>query len=162
MGKIKVDIYDNLDDYGNISSVCLSTKIGKFWGSAIFNSNEDKFKLSRSIGVDIAEARARIAYINKQLENKRQELKGITRLLNSMPKDNPGYSYAKGTERAILKEIEELKDKKQYCKNYIDRKIEGRKIFIRSRSLTKEEKAETVKKIKEGFKALSDYNKTKQ
>ena len=52
--------------------------------------------------------------------------------------------------------------KKQYCKNYIDRKIEGRKIFIRSRSLTKEEKAETVKKIKEGFKALSDYNKTKQ
>ena len=103
-----------------------------------------------------------IAYINKQLENKRQELKGITRLLNSMPKDNPGYHYAKGTERAILKEIEELKDKKQYCKNYIDRKIEGRKIFIRSRSLTKEEKAETVKKIKEGFKALSDYNKTKQ
>jgi hypothetical protein len=153
--KHKIDFDYNEDGF---TLATLRTSVGTFYGTSCKHP-DDKFSPSYMTGCTIAEARAWINFCNKQIANKKLELKGLKRLLAAMPEGKPGREYAENLYAAIEKEIEDYKQDKIYFKNSIDVAIDSRRIYINSRSMTKEEKENMRKLIKQSFSSLSNQDK---
>ena len=137
----------------------LKTSIGTFYGTSCKHP-DDKFSPSYMTGCTIAEARAWINLCNKQIANKKLELKGLQRLLAAMPEGKPGREYAENLYAAIKKEIKGYKQDKIYFKNAINVAIDSRRIYIQSRSTTREEKENMRNVIKQSFAALGSQDKS--
>lgn len=156
--KHKIDFDYNEDGF---TLATLKTSIGTFYGTSCKHP-DDKFSPSYMTGCTIAEARAWINLCNKQIANKKLELKGLKRLLAAMPENKPGREYAENLYAAIEKEIEGYKQDKIYFKNTIDVAIDSRRIYLKSRSMTKEEKENMRNVIKQSFAVLGSQDKTNQ
>lgn len=143
------------DEESGLTIARLETSIGNFCGMSCKHP-DDPLHPSFIVGTNIAEARANINMINKQLELKRYELKGLKRLKGSMPSDIKGYHYVENLYDAILDEVLKLKREKAEWKHFIDATINGRSIFIRSRTTNKEERGKFLKELGQ---RISDLNK---
>ena len=139
----------------------LRTSKGLFFGTSCQHP-DDPFPPSEITGASIAEARCYINLYNKLIAEKKIELKGIKRLLAAMPEGYTNRCYAENLYKAIEKEIEDLNYKKLNEKAIINGTIDGRGVYIRSRSATKEEKEKMQKAIIEGFNTLSSTKKDKE
>lgn len=153
--KHKIDFDYNEDGF---TLATLKTSIGTFYGTSCKHP-DDKFSPSYMTGCTIAEARAWINLCNKQIANKKLELKGLKRLLAAMPENKPGREYAKNLYAAIENEIKGYREEKKYYKNVINTAIDSRRIYINSRSMTKEEKENMRNLIKQSFANLSNQDK---
>lgn len=139
----------------------LRTSKGLFFGASCQHP-DDPFPPSEIMGASIAEARCYINLYNKLIADKKIELKAIKRLLAAMPEGCTNRCYVENLYNAIMSEIEDLKFRKQNEKFIINNKIDGRRIYIKSRSATKEEKERMQKAIVEGFNTLSSTKKDKE
>ena len=151
-----VDIDFDLD-FG-VTVVTLKTPLGFFYGSSQINTEEDKFPPSQMIGGRIAEDRAYINFYNSLLENKRYELKGIKRLLNSSSPDTAGYNHILKMYDVISEELNELKRMKLYYQEDIKSAINGRAMYVRSRTEDKKAKKEKLDALGNAIKALGQNN----
>ena len=155
---MKKNINFDYDEESGLTIARLETSIGNFCGMSCKHP-DDPLHPSFIIGTNIAEARANINMINKQLELKRYELKGLKRLKSSMPSDIKGYHYVENLYDAILDEISKLKHEKKEWKRFINNAIEGRKIYIRSQTTNKKEKEEFLKRLGESINNLGKITK---
>lgn len=158
---MKKKISFDYDEEDGLTIATLKTSKGTFYGISCKHP-DDKFHSSYSVGTDIAEARAHISFINSQIYDKKNELKGLNRLLAAMPDNAPGIHYPRNLRQAIIFEIDNLKKEKELWKSKVNQIIEGRKIYIRSRSATKEEKEKMRAAIAESFKTLSQVKTAKE
>jgi hypothetical protein len=158
---MKKKISFDYDKEAGLTIAQLRTPKGTFFGTSQKHP-DDKFNSSEYIGSEIAEARAYINFINDKIYDKKNELKGLKRLLCAMPPETTGRNYAEHLYKAISFEISDLEEDKQFYKNRINQVIEARKIYIRSRSATKEEKNKMQAAIAEGFKTISQVKTAKE
>lgn len=147
-------------DYAEESGLTIATlKTGK--GNFFGTSNkhpDDTFPSSYSVGTTIAEARANINYLNRQIADKKIELKGLKRLLAAMPEEATNRHYAVNLAKAINLELDDLKNYKGFWKAVINDAIEARGIYLRSRSMSKEEKEKMRNTIRDSLAALGQNN----
>ena len=143
----------------NIMVATLKTSIGTFVGKAKMHP-DDPCTPSQITGGRIAEARAYLSFYKEQAKRKKLELKGLKRLLNSIPK-NEGYKYAQSMYNAIENEYYHLIDMITLQKAAIYNTIEARKLYIKSRTEDKQTTEEMLKKLEEGLKQLENINKDK-
>lgn len=136
----------------------LKTSRGTFYGTS-YKHPDDKYSSSYIIGTNIAEARAWINFYNKEITNKKLELKGLKRLLAAMPDDKPGKEYVWRLHNAIETEIEDLKIEKALYKGEVSANIEARNIYLRSRNLSKEDRKRIQEVIRQGFEQISNQDK---
>ena len=158
---MKKRITFDYDEKTGLTIAQLRTSKGTFFGMSQKHP-DDPFPPSPSIGTEIAEARAYINFINDKIYDKKNELKGLKRLLCAMPPEAPGRHYAENLYVAIIYEISELKEERYFWKKKINNIIEGRNIYIRSRSATKEEKEKMRAAVAEGFKTISQVKSAKE
>ena len=143
---------------GYITVVELTTPIGKFYGGSTFNEDKDPLKPSPILGGRIAEDRAYIQFYNKLLENKRLELKSVKRLLNSSNPEKSGYNHIKKMYDIINNELEDLQTIKSFYKKDIQEALDGRRLFIQSRTEDKETKKQKLDQLGSAIKALGQTN----
>ena len=144
-------------DYDEESGVMIAQlRVGgkTYFGTAVKHP-DDPSPTSFSIGERIAGSRAYISMYNDKLEEKRIELKGVKRILNSIPLDNPGTKYVFGLLNALNKEYENLLLEREGYKKSIKTAIEASELYIRSRTINKEERDKILNQIKESFGRLS-------
>lgn len=158
---MKKRITFDYDESTGLTIAQLRTPKGTFFGMSQKHP-DDPFNPSYSIGTEIAEARAYINFINAKIADKRNELKGVKRLLCAMPAGYTNRIYAENLYVTIGGEIFDLEEEKRLWQKKINNVIEGRNIYIRSRSATKEEKEKLRNAIKEGFKAISQVKTAKE
>ena len=139
---------------GNETSVTIKTPLGEFTGVAYFNEEADPLQPSKILGGRIAEDRAYIKFYNELIRDKRNELKGIRRLVYSTKPDKPGFDHICHMESAIFQEYYDLKWKKLEYINDIKQAIASRKIYIQSRTEDKEEKKRKLEELGNAIKTL--------
>lgn len=144
----------NIDTHENHTFVTLQTPIGIFTGVSTFNKDEDPLEPSAIIGGRIAEDRAYIQFYNELLRDKRNELKGIKRLINSSNRSKPGMNHLIRMWSTMYYEYMELLSKRREYKQDIDAAIESRKIYVRSRIENKEEKQKKLEELGNAIKTL--------
>lgn len=130
-----------------ITKTRLYTPIGVFTGEARFNSETDPFPPSIIVGAEIAETRAEIKYIKALIRDKKAQLKGLRRA----GVKNIIYDV-------ILNEIKDLKEELKESYDHIAYWIKSREQYVRSRSVTKEEREDFKNLIKTSFEDLSKLN----
>lgn len=131
----------------------LRTSKGTFFGCANIHP-DDPLPPSYSVGMSIAEARANINLINHLMKEKRCEIKAMNRLLNSMPETAVDRIYVENLRNAMIKELNDLKEDKQAVKEVIFTTIESRKLYIKSRTMDKKARDESLEKLGEAIKQL--------
>ena len=131
----------------------LKTSKGTFFGCANIHP-DDPLPPSYSVGMSIAEARANINLINHQMKEKRCEIKAMDRLLKSIPETALNRFYAENLREAMVKELDNLKADKQAIKEVIFTTIESRKLYIKSRTMDKKARDESLAKLGEAIKQL--------
>ena len=136
----------------------LTTPIGRFYGKSTFNEDKDPLKPSAILGGRIAEDRAYIEFYNQLMINKRIELKGIKRLLDSSNPDKSGYNHIKKMYDVISHELEDLKTMKQFYQRDIKEAVDGRRLFVQSRTEDKETKKQKLDQLGSAIKALGQTN----
>ena len=151
--RTKIADIDFDSDFG-ITVVTLQTPLGLFYGSSQINKDVDTLPPSQMIGGRIAEDRAYINFYNTLLENKRYELKGIKRLLNSSSPDKGGYNHILKMYDIISGELDELKRVKLYYQEDIKSAISGRAMYVRSRTEDKKAKKEKLEALGNAIKVL--------
>ena len=151
---MKTEIITSKDKETTI--VVLKTKLGDFDGVAYFNSDEDPFGPSTSIGVNIAEARAYINYYKAVIREKKAEVKGLDRLLSAMPFDTEGYKYALRLKKAIMDEWLEAIDGIDFFNEQIKVAIESRQLYVKSRSSSAAEKEQYLKNLGAAISSLKE------
>ncbi len=124
-----------------------------YFGTAVKHP-DDPFPPSFSVGEKIAGARAYISMYNDKLEEKRIELKGVGRIFNSMPLDNPGTKYVFGMLNALNREYENLLYEREECRQTVARAIEARELYIRSRTINREERQKKLNELGEAIEQL--------
>ena len=129
----------SIDISAVVTTITITTDIGEFEGKAYFNADADELNPSEIIGCRIAENRAKIKYYKEKIKRKKYELKGIERLIAAMPADKSGYSYAIRLRAAIQNEINEYIEWWNICEKDINAAIEGRAMYLRSRTIDKKE-----------------------
>ena len=134
--------------------VTISTPYGVFKGQALFNKKAEKFPPSNYVGTEIAESRACIAAYNEAIKRKKEQLKGIKRLIYSCDNNALVLRYANRVKNSIIAEIDDLLLDKEVYKKNIKTAIEARGIYTRSRLVSKEERERYLKDISDGLKAL--------
>ena len=154
--KHRISFDYNAED--GLTIATLKTSKGTFYGTS-HQHPDDKLPSSYVTGTDLAKARAWINFYNKQIADKKIELKGLKRLLASIPVNKPGREYAARLHDAILNELKNLYNEKAAWKAYMYNVMESRNLYIKSRSTTKEERENMQKVIKQGFEALSNQDK---
>ena len=157
---MKKKISFDYDEKAGLTMATLKTSKGTFYGMSCKHP-DDKFPSSYSIGTNIAEARAYINLYNKLIADKTIELKGLQRLMNSMPDTNEGFHYVSNLYYAIKNERCKFKDERAYWKAIVKNNIEARGIYLRSRTTNKKEKEAYLKKLGEGIEMLGKLNKDK-
>jgi chorismate mutase len=150
--KTKVDLSFSENNGNTTASLHAKDKV--FLGISTCNS-EDPFPPSYSIGARIAEARAYKHFYQDQINNKKNELKGVKRILYSFPKDHKDIKYIQHMYNAITKEIEELKLNIAECDHEIATAIESRALYVKSRRTNRKDRAEGQKKLQEAFDMLA-------
>ena len=150
--KRKID-FDYNEETG-MTLATLKTSIGTFFGMSCKHPN-DEFPPSYSVGMKIAEARAYISLYNRQLYNKRLELKGIQRLMCAIPRDNAGYKYVDNLYTAMLAEYNSLLKAKQEAKQFLNEAIDARAFYIKSRKTDRKAREEGKQKLKQAFETLN-------
>lgn len=162
---MKKRIEFDYNEHTGLTIAKLYTSRGLFCGMAVKHP-DDKFKPSYSVGMNIAEARAYINMYNALIRDKKLELKGIKRLLAALPEEATNRNYATNLERAIEDEILELKCRKKSYQISIRTAIESRNIYIRSRSINREERKKVLAGLGEAIGALGklqeQVNSTKE
>lgn len=158
---MKKKISFDYDKETGLTIAQLRTPKGTFFGMSQKHP-DDPFPSSETIGCEIAEARAYINFINNQIYDKNNELKGLKRLLCAIPIEVLNRCYAERLYKAITFEINDLKNEKRNWKAKINHLIEARGVYIRSRSATKEEKEKMRAAIAEGFKSISQVKTAKE
>ena len=150
----------------SITSTCtkivIATEIGEFEGRAYFNKEVDKLNPSEIIGCRIAENRAKIKYYKEKIKRKKYEMKGIDRLIAAMPSNKSGYAYAVRLRTAIQKEINECIEEWNICERDINAAIEGRAMYVRSRTIDKKERDKFFKDLGNALKQLDTATKDKK
>ena len=152
--------FDYNEEIG-LTIATLKTSYGTFYGSSCKHP-DDHFHSSYSVGTQLAEARAHINLCNKLIADKRLERKGLKRLLAAMPKDKDGYKYAKNLDNAIQNEIYQLIGEKLSWKAIVQHSIEGRAMYLRSRTTDKKAKAAYLQTIGQAIHDLGEVKKAKQ
>lgn len=137
-----------------ITTVKVSTPYGVFKGQAFFNAEVEKFPPSNYVGTEIAESRACIAAYNEAIKRKKEQLKGIKRLIFSCDNNALVLRYANRIKNSITAEINDLLAEKADYQKAIRTAIEARGIYTRSRLVSKEERERYLKEISDGLKAL--------
>ncbi len=156
---MKTEIVDiDFDSEFGVTVVTLKTPLGFFYGSSQINKDVDTLPPSQMIGGRIAEGRAYINFYNTLLENKRYELKGIKRLLNSSSPDKAGYNHILKMYDVIYNEYIELKRDKLAYQQDIKSAINGRAMYLRSRTEDKKAKKEKLDALGNAIKALGQNN----
>lgn len=150
--KKKIDFDYNADTGHTIAT--LTTEYGTFIGEAQIHP-DDPFRPSYSVGMEIAEARAKIQMYNQRIRDKKMEMKGLERLLCAIPKEKKNRHYAENLYLAMCNELNQLYNSKFDEQYKIKETIRAREVYIRSRSTSKEDKEEFAKKIQMAFDALS-------
>lgn len=150
--KKKIDFNYDADTGHTIAT--LTTEYNTFIGEAQIHP-DDPFRPSYSIGMDIAEARAKIQMYNQRIRDKKIEMKGVERLLCAIPKEKKNRHYAENLYLAMCNELDQLYQSKFAEQSKIKEVIRAREIYIRSRSTSKEDKEEFAKKIQLAFDALN-------
>ena len=154
---MKKKISFDYDKETGLTIATLKTKKGTFFGTSNKHPDDD-LAPSYSVGLNLAEARANISLINKQIAEKRIETKTLERLLHSMPQDIKGRNYVINLLNAIHREIYHLKEQKEEWQNLIFNTIEARKLYIKSRKTNKEEREVRLKKLGDAIGALGKFN----
>lgn len=132
----------------------LKTKYGTFIGEA-WISKKDPFPPSYSIGMRIAEGRAYMALYDKRIYDKKNELKGIDRLLHSIPPtQQKAYAYARNMRCAIAQEIVEFEKERADAKVLVDEALRARNMYIRSRTTDHKAREEYFKTLGQAIEAL--------
>lgn len=134
--------------------ITVSTPYGVFKGQALFNAEAEKFPPSTYVGMEIAESRACIAAYNEAIKRKKEQLKGIKRLIFSCDNNALVLRYANRIKNSITTEINDLLAEKEDYQKAIKIAIEARGIYTRSRLVSKEERERYLKDISDGLKAL--------
>lgn len=137
-----------------ITTAIYNTDLGRFTGTAQYNMEEEKFPSSFYVGNNLAEARARIAYLNAKSANKKAQLKGLERLKHSCDYDITVWKYANQMEKAINQELAEIKENKELELQTIKNVLNSRKTYIRARSVSPEERKDYQERIALGLKML--------
>jgi hypothetical protein len=156
---MKHKIEFDYDEKNGLTIATLRTNKGTFFGTS-YKNPDDPLAPSYVTGTNIAECRAWINYCNKQIADKRLELKGLQRLLAAMPEECTNRWYAENLYNAIENEINVIKDQRAGLKKNVFNLIEARRIYLASRSMTKEQKENMKAVIKQSFEDLSKMDKT--
>ncbi len=135
------------------TKVVLATSIGNFIGESK-KSDKDPLPPSRLMGGQLAESRAYLKYYKELIKRKSCELKGLKRLITAMPPTKEGSKYVKNLYNIVLQEYLDLDKKYNEELGNINNIIEGRAIFVRSRTTDKKEKEKYLKDLKAAIKAL--------
>lgn len=152
----------SFDEETGLTEAVLSTPYGTFVGYAQYNKDEEKFKPSVFVGDNLAEARAYIAAYNEALQRKREQRKGIKRLMYSCGGSKEAYKYANKVMKSIEMEISDLIEERQTYKDKIEHTLNAKGIHDRSLSTDKKAKEDYMRRIREGIAALGQLNsKTK-
>ena len=152
----------SIDISAAVTTITITTDIGEFEGKAYFNADADELNPSEIIGCRIAENRAKIKYYKEKIKRKKYELKGIERLIAAMPADKSGYSYAIRLRAAIQNEINEYIEWWNICEKDINAAIEGRAMYLRSRTIDKKERDKFFKELGSALKQLDTLTKDKK
>ena len=88
------------------------------------------------------------------MKEKRCEIKAMDRLLKSIPETALNRFYAENLREAMVKELDNLKADKQAIKEIIFTTIESRKLYIKSRTMDKKARDESLIKLGEASKQL--------
>lgn len=136
------------------------TPLGDFTGIAKFNREKDPFEPSKIVGMNIAESRACIAAYNEAIRLKREQIKGLKRLIGSCGNTaKPTIChYANQVIKSIEYDIMDLKADKASYQEVINGYKEALKIYLRSRSTDRKEKEKYLNGIKEGLKQLGQIS----
>ena len=145
----------------DLTIATLKTSRGTYFGIARKNSEKDPLNPSVMLGCEIAEKRAYINLYKDLIKDKKIERKGIERLLAAMPEGKPGRKYAVHMLNTINNEIQEYKDLIDYEQRSIKHLIEGRAIYLRSRTMNKEEREKAMAGLGEAISTLGKINKDK-
>lgn len=143
------------DEVTGHTSATLCTKYGNFYGEAQI-SKDDPFPPSYSIGEKIAESRAYINYYKSQYNDKKQQKKGIERLMNAIPYKNPGWLYAYNLSNAIAKEMIEIDKDIKFYQERERSAVEARMIYIRSRTTDRKAKEKYLENLGNAIKQLGE------
>lgn len=157
--KVKVTKMYQSEDR-SLTTVTLATPIGEFRGMAKFNPEKDPLTPSFMLGGRIAEDRAYIAFYDELIKRKTYEIKGIKRVLNSSYPNKPGWTHLIKIFISVIHERDELIDKRDRYTQDIADALEGRKLFVRSRTDDKETKKKKLEELGSAIKALGQ-NKSK-
>lgn len=147
-------INTSFNENTGVTTAVVSTPYGIFEGQSFFNKEKEKFGPSRYVGVQIAESRACIAAYNEVIKQKKCQLKGIKRLINSCDNNALVLRYANRVKESIETEIAVFTLEKRTRKDSINAAIEARGIYTRSRSVSREEKETYLQGIADGLKLL--------
>lgn len=150
-----------VDNTSTVTTVTIATDIGEFQGQAFFNAEADGLNPSAITGGKIAENRARIKYLKEKIKRKKYELKGVERLLAAMPPGKQGYVYAIHLKDAIENEIKEYLKEWESCDHTIKTTIEGRAMYIRSRTIDKKDRDKFFKELGNALQQLDKTTKDK-
>ena len=152
---MQIKVIDSLfNETTGTTMITISTPYGVFIGRAFFNAEAEKFPPSNYVGMEIAESRACIAAYNEAIKRKKEQLKGIKRLIYSCDNNALVLRYANRVKNSIIAEIDDLLLDKEVYKKNIKTAIEARGIYTRSRLVSKEERERYLKDISDGLKAL--------
>ena len=151
-----------IDISATVTTITIATEIGEFEGRAYFNEEVDTLNPSEIIGCRIAENRAKIKYYKEKIRRKKYEMKGIDRLIAAMPSNKSGYTYAVRLRAVIQKEIDEYIAEWNICERDINAAIEGRAMYVRSRTIDKKERDKFFKDLGNALKQLDTATKDKK
>lgn len=148
------------DEKTGTTTAIARTPIGEFTGVAKFNKDKDPFEPSKIVGINIAESRAYIAAYNEAIKLKREQIKGLKRIIGSCGNKDKSTicHYTNQIIKSIDYEIEALKDEKKEYSDVIKYYLEARRIYLRSRSTNREEKEKYLEGIKQGLKDLGQFS----
>ena len=149
---------------GDITYTTIYTEIGQFTGLAKFNREADPFPPSMITGGRISELRAYIKYYKERIRLKKAEIKGIRRLIYTIPLENKTISFTNHCYKLLLTTKQEMEEDQitiKECQAIIDNLIESRAIYIRSRSTDKKLREKTLKQLGDAIAALKTVKKDK-
>lgn len=140
----------------------LVTKQGTFYGTADYNEEEETLPPSYMFGMRLAEDRAYIKYYKCLLNQAKEQLRGLKRAEAAVPADKKeALHYIHGAMSAVDLEKSLYEDAITMLEHDLEQAIKDRKLYIRSRSATREEKEQQKKAIKQAFKTLSQVKQDK-
>ena len=137
----------------------LTSKQGVFYGLAKYNEEKEPFPPSYMFGMRLAEDRVLITYYKELIRQAYLQYKGLSRAEKATrPHKTETLHYIHGAMKAITQEIDEYKKSIEHYTADIESAKDSRRLYIRSRSMSKEDRKKIKDGIKKSFETLSKIN----